>query len=235
MVACFKRAMDQGMPGPGRPVPGPPHPGGAGPDLHRQHRDAHARREAGLPARGGQGPRAALRRLLPQLRRGLLAAARTTAGKGLVDRLVAEFPRFNDVSPYHGHEVKLYKLAQLGYWALYAGLKRAGGFRIDDIGSMTAFADYIVPVALRVMDILVYTPELEEKIRTHQLIPRDSEEEVEIRAHMLYAERAADRGRQRAAPAGAAGDHPAGGRAALAELPRDALAPSPDPHHHVLT
>ena len=52
---------------------------------------------------------------------------------------------------------------------------------------MTAFADYIVPVALRVMDILVYSPEVEAKINSHQLIPRDSDEEIEIRAHMLYA------------------------------------------------
>lgn len=108
-------------------------------------------------------------------------------GKGLVDRLVAEFPRFNDVSPYEGKEIKLYKLAQLTYWGLYSGLKRHGGFRIDDIGSMTAFADYIVPVALRVMGILAYSPALDEAIRTHRLLPRDSEEEVEIRAQMLYA------------------------------------------------
>ena len=52
---------------------------------------------------------------------------------------------------------------------------------------MTAFADYIVPVALRVMGILVYTPELDDKIEQGVLIPRDSDEEIEIRAHMLYA------------------------------------------------
>jgi hypothetical protein len=108
-------------------------------------------------------------------------------GKGLVDRLVTEFPRFNDVSPYRGKQIKFYKLAQLAYWGLHAGLMRHGGFRIDDIGSMTAFADYIVPVALRVMDILVYSPSLDEKIKSRQLIPRDSDEEIEIRAHMLYA------------------------------------------------
>jgi putative queuosine salvage protein len=108
-------------------------------------------------------------------------------GRGLVDRLVTEFPRFKDVSSFRGKEVKFYKLAQLAYWGLYAGLRRHGGFPIEDIASMTAFADYIVPVALRVMDILVYAPPLEEKIRAHQLIPRDSAEEIEIRAHMLYA------------------------------------------------
>lgn len=108
-------------------------------------------------------------------------------GRGLVDRLVTEFPRFNDVSPYRGHEVRFYKLAQLTYWGLYSGFKGHGGFRVDDIASMTAFADYIVPVALRVLGILAYAPELEEKIRSGRLIPRDSDEEIEIRAHMLYA------------------------------------------------
>ena len=109
------------------------------------------------------------------------------SGRGLLDRLVSEFPRFKDTSPFQGKEIKFYKLAQLAYWGLFAGLRRHGGFPIEDIASMTAFADYIVPVALRVMDILVYSPALEEKIRSHQLIPRDSDEEIEIRAHMLYA------------------------------------------------
>lgn len=108
-------------------------------------------------------------------------------GKGLVDRLIAEFPRFDDVSPFAGHEIRFYKLAQLAYWGLHSGFERRGGFPIEDIGSMTAFADYIVPVALRVMGILVYTPELDRKIEAGELIPRDSQEEIEIRAHMLYA------------------------------------------------
>lgn len=108
-------------------------------------------------------------------------------GDGLVDRLIAEFPRFDDTSTYHGHRVHFHKLAQLTYWGLYSGFRGRGGFPIDDIGSMTAFADYIVPVALRVMGILVYTPELDRRIEEGELIPRDSDEEIEIRAHMLYA------------------------------------------------
>ena len=108
-------------------------------------------------------------------------------GKGLVDRLIAEFPRFDDTSDFKGHTIQFHKLAQLTYWGLYSGFQGHGGFPIDDIASMTAFADYIVPVALRVMGIMVYTPELEEKINSHQLVPRDSAQEIEIRAHMLYA------------------------------------------------
>jgi hypothetical protein len=108
-------------------------------------------------------------------------------GRGLVDRLVAEFPRFDDRSTYGSQEVRFYKLAQLGYWLLHAGLRRRGGFPVDDIASMTAFADYIVPAALRILDVLVYTPDLDRRISEGQEIPRDSDEEIEIRAHTVYA------------------------------------------------
>ncbi len=108
-------------------------------------------------------------------------------GKGLVDRLVTEFPRFNDVSPFEGHEIKFYKLAQLGFWGIYSGLKSTGVFPLDDIGKMTAFADYIVPVALRLLGITTYSPALEKAINSYQMIPRDSTQEIELRAHTLYA------------------------------------------------
>jgi len=107
-------------------------------------------------------------------------------GNGLVDRLVKEFPRFNDVSMYDGHEIKFYKLAQLGIWMLYRQIRK-GGFRLEDPEKMTAFADYIVPAALRILGILKYSPALEHTINTYQLIPRDSTQEIEIRAHLLYA------------------------------------------------
>jgi len=108
-------------------------------------------------------------------------------GKGLLERLVGEFPRFNDVSRYKGHEAKFYKLAQLGLWLLHSALHRSGGFRLEDIGRMTAFADYILPVALRLLGILEYSPALSEAVEQRRLIPRDSTEEIEIRAHTLYA------------------------------------------------
>jgi Potential Queuosine, Q, salvage protein family len=108
-------------------------------------------------------------------------------GNGLIERMVKEFPRFNDVSEYEGHEIKFYKLAQLGIWMLYSTLHKAGKFRLDDPEKMTAFADYIVPVALRLLAITSYSLELENAINTHQLIPRDSRREIEIRAHCLYA------------------------------------------------
>jgi hypothetical protein len=108
-------------------------------------------------------------------------------GNGLIERLVKEFPRFNDVSEFEGHEIKFYKLAQLGVWMLYSTLHKSGKFRLDDPEKMTAFADYIVPVGLRLLGIMSYSPELEKAINTHQVISRDSRREIEIRAHCLYA------------------------------------------------
>jgi len=108
-------------------------------------------------------------------------------GKGLVDKLVAEFPRFNDVSRYDGTEIKIYKLPQLGVWMLYSGLHARGGFELEDPEKMSAFADYIVPAGLRVLNILSYSPALEKTINTYQMVPRDSTQEIEIRAHTLYA------------------------------------------------
>ncbi|MFY9729348.1 MAG: queuosine salvage family protein [Candidatus Acidiferrales bacterium] len=108
-------------------------------------------------------------------------------GKGLVDRLVTEFPRFNDVSEYDGHEIKFYKLAQLGFWGIYSGLRSTNTLPLADIGKMTAFADYIIPVGLRLLGITSYSANLEHAIDAYQLIPRDSPQEIEIRAHSLYA------------------------------------------------
>lgn len=108
-------------------------------------------------------------------------------GNGLIDKLVKEFPRFNDISRYNGQEIKFYKLAQLGIWVIYRALQRSGGMHLEDAPKMTAFADYIVPVALRVMEIVRYSPALEKAIKSFEVIPRDSPQEIEIRAHSLYA------------------------------------------------
>jgi hypothetical protein len=108
-------------------------------------------------------------------------------GDGVLERLVAEFPRFDDVSDYHERQVVIYKLAQLALWSLHLAVGPGGGFALHDLDRMTAFADYIVPVGLRLMGILEYTPGLEARIDSGDHIPRDSDEEIEIRAHSVYA------------------------------------------------
>ena len=108
-------------------------------------------------------------------------------GDGLLERLVSEFPRFGDVSVYGKARPRFYKLAQLALWMTYASLHDGNRFPIEDIDQMSAFADYIVPVALRVMGILEYSPALEAAINAREEIPANSPWEVEIRAHTLYA------------------------------------------------
>src|ERR1700757_1755666 len=108
-------------------------------------------------------------------------------GKGLVDGLVREFPRFRDISVYQGHTVNFFKLAQLTTWFLYTSLRKSAKFDLEDLKAMTAFADYIVPVGLRLLGITSYSEALEHAINSHQMIPKDSPWEIEIRAHCIYA------------------------------------------------
>jgi len=115
------------------------------------------------------------------------APAMYAQGDGLMERLVGEFPRFNDVSTYHGQEVQFHKLPQLALWSMHRALCRSGEWILSDIEDMTAFADYIVPVALRLMGIIAYAPDLEASIAAGEMIARDSDEEIEIRAHTIYA------------------------------------------------
>ena len=102
-------------------------------------------------------------------------------GEGLIERLTSEFPRFDDTSQYaEKYNVHFYKLAQLAFWGIHAELAGTGDFYIEDMQSMSAFADYIVPVALEVMKIVEYSEELRNKITNGEIIARDSLEEIEL-------------------------------------------------------
>jgi hypothetical protein len=106
-------------------------------------------------------------------------------GNGLLELLVRDFPRFDDVAEYNGHTVRFYKLAQLAFWFLHVSLP--GGLGISDLNRLSAFADYIVPVGLRVLGIFRYSDALEQAIAAGQLIEAGSPWEVELRAHTIYA------------------------------------------------
>lgn len=107
-------------------------------------------------------------------------------GEGLLERLLAELPSFRDVSVYHGHRVAFQKRAQLLWWNLHARFRDTGFFALEDAERLTVFADYIVPVAFRLMGITSYSDELEKKINSWTLLPADSEEEIEIRAFTIW-------------------------------------------------
>jgi hypothetical protein len=99
--------------------------------------------------------------------------------------LTRDFPRFDDVATYNGAEVRFWKLAQLSLWILQATLP--GGVGFDDLDRLTAFADYIVPAALRVLGITRYSEPLETAVREGRPIEAGSSWEVEIRAHTIWA------------------------------------------------
>lgn len=107
-------------------------------------------------------------------------------GDGLLERLTTEFPRFRDVSSYQGRDVHIYKLAQLGIWGMHLALSPRGAWKLEDADKLTAFADYIVPVGLRVMGIFEYAPELEKQINSLVEVKRDSDAEIELRASSIY-------------------------------------------------
>ncbi len=115
------------------------------------------------------------------------APAMYAEGEGLLERLLIEFPRFDDTSIYRGRQVHIHKLAQLALWTLHMALRPGGRWELADLAMMTAFADYIVPMALDVMGILGYSPDLAARIDEGVMLDRDSEEEIEIRSHTLYA------------------------------------------------
>ena len=108
-------------------------------------------------------------------------------GNGLLEVLVRDFPRFDDVAHYNGRSVMFHKLAQLGIWMLYVTLRGSGGLKLDDLERLTAFADYIVPAALRILGITRYSDALERAVNDGQPIEAGSPWEVEIRAHTIYA------------------------------------------------
>ena len=54
-------------------------------------------------------------------------------GAGLRDRLVKEFPRFNDISQHDGATAKFYNLPQLGIWFVYWALRKSSQFGLEDV------------------------------------------------------------------------------------------------------
>ncbi len=101
--------------------------------------------------------------------------------------LVEEFPSFSDVSVHRGVTVPFLKRAQLLLWQLHARFREVGFFRLAQPWRLTVFADYIVPMALRLLGIVKYSPELAEAVDLGRLIPADSEWEIEIRAASIWA------------------------------------------------
>ncbi|KAF5176972.1 Queuosine salvage protein [Thalictrum thalictroides] len=105
----------------------------------------------------------------------------------LVATIARQFPGFRDHSVYKGHQVFLYKRAQIFAADLWGAFKGQGYGEFDDVGSITIFADYIVPAVLRQLGVLRYSAALASIIEANNEIGSGTEEEVELRACSIYA------------------------------------------------
>lgn len=118
--------------------------------------------------------------------------------------LLARMPLYRDVSSYDELDVPFYKRAQITAMDLSAAFVGEGLGRFDDLDRLTLFADNLVPHVLRREGVLVYAPELAERIDAEALLVAGSREEVEIRAVAVHAvERLVDEIRASGRPADA--------------------------------
>ncbi|CAL9056003.1 uncharacterized protein LOC135676749 [Musa acuminata AAA Group] len=116
-----------------------------------------------------------------------LVKASKNSAASLISIITSNFPGFRDHSLYKGHQVFLYKRAQIFVADLWGAFKGEGYGKFNDISSITIFADYIIPAVLRQLGILKYSSALSDSIDSKIEVCAGSEEEVEIRACSIYA------------------------------------------------
>ncbi|OJJ37671.1 hypothetical protein ASPWEDRAFT_171140 [Aspergillus wentii DTO 134E9] len=104
----------------------------------------------------------------------------------LVNLLAENFPCFRDETSFQGRRVRLYKRAQIliaDLWACFNG-ESYGEFH--DIDKITMFADYRIPQILHFLGCLMYSPPLDNHIRSLKTIPSGSNWEIELRATSIW-------------------------------------------------
>ncbi len=104
----------------------------------------------------------------------------------LLEILTKNFLSYNDSYKYNGKDVYFYKKAQLFISDVFQTFKGEGTGHFHNVEELTALADYRIPQVLRNLGILVYSEELVEKIDKGILIPKGSQEEIELRASMIW-------------------------------------------------
>ncbi|MBI4043472.1 MAG: hypothetical protein HY393_01540 [Candidatus Diapherotrites archaeon] len=116
----------------------------------------------------------------------LLKEAQGDTGE-LLEVLISHFPFFQDTEMYNGRKVHFYKRAQLFIGDVYQAFSEEKWGRLKNIHTLTACADYKIPQVLRQLGILEYSEELTKKVDAKIQLPKGSPEEVEIRAHTIWA------------------------------------------------
>jgi hypothetical protein len=104
----------------------------------------------------------------------------------LLKDLELNFPSYQDTQRFNDVDLPFLKRAQLHVRMISDTLKGEGD-SLKNLDKLTAFADYKVPQILRRLGILVYSRNLASIIDNFETVPKDSREEVEIRASTIIA------------------------------------------------
>lgn len=105
----------------------------------------------------------------------------------LLDLIVGHFPSFHDTSTYNGMEICFYKRVQLLTADISQFFTGTEFGDLNQMGELTACADYKLPQILRKQGVLEYADELAQRIDQKVEISHGSPEEVEIRAYTIWA------------------------------------------------
>lgn len=104
----------------------------------------------------------------------------------LLDELTENFPSYSDTTEYNGRRVLFHKRAQLVVNNTHKTLESESKGLVNT-DQLTALADYKVPQLLRNRGILVYSPDLADKVDRLEVIEAGGVQETEIRAFTLEA------------------------------------------------
>ncbi len=112
------------------------------------------------------------------------------SGAALAERLAA-LPHWDDRHRHPGPvgdlEIPLYKRAQIVVSNLATEFAGAGPGRFDDLDTLTAFADNLVPHVLKMHGVLVVDAALDRRIEHGELLTSGEAAEVELRALGVHA------------------------------------------------
>lgn len=105
----------------------------------------------------------------------------------LLKSVVKNFASFQDEGTFDGVKVSFYKRAQILVADLWSCFDGQGLGHFEDIGTLTAFADYRVPQVLAYFGALRYSPRLTAILEKGSLLQNGSREEMEIRGATIHA------------------------------------------------
>lgn len=103
----------------------------------------------------------------------------------LLNVIINNFSNFKDISIYKGKNIYFFKRAILLVGDLIDNVPYIKE-KVKNNNNMLGCADYKIPQVLRHLGVLNYFPVLSNLVDSKKQIPHDSEEEIEIRANMLY-------------------------------------------------